>query len=256
MAEIERVTVHLDDLAWIAQAADLPLIHAACGLQREALLRACHVAFSHRLMMDCVIPGGLSADIAPGGAEAVLRALVRLQQGMTEITRLVPPLLARLAGLGRVSLADAACLGAGGTTGRAAGRAFDTRALPDSPYAGAGFKPIIATASDAAARCQLRLEEIARSLRFITGILAELPEGAFSVPMAMETGEGIGCAESPHGDIWHWLSLDHGQIATCFVRDPGWALWPLLELTLPGTAMQDVPALCRSLGLDASGMDL
>ena len=94
------------------------------------------------------------------------------------------------------------------------------------------------------------------SLQFAGHILAELPEGAFSVPMAMETGEGIGCAESPHGDIWHWLSLDHGQIAACFVRDPGWALWPLLELTVPGTSMLDIPMLCRSLGLNVSGMDL
>jgi Ni,Fe-hydrogenase III large subunit len=256
MAEIERIAVHLDDLAWIAEAADLPLIHAAFGVHRETLLRACYVAFGHRLMMDCVVPGGLSADIAPGGAEALLRAFARLQQGMTEIARLTPSLLAKAAGLGRVNPADTVRLAVGGIAGRAAGRPFDARLLPHSLYAGIGLEPIIATPSDAAARCQLRLEEIARSLRLAANILNELPEGAFSIPMTMETGEGIGCAESPQGDIWHWLQLDHGQIAACFVRDPGWALWPLLETTLPGTSVQDVPILCRSLGLAASGIDL
>jgi NADH:ubiquinone oxidoreductase subunit D len=45
-------------------------------LLREGVLRACAAAFGHRLMMDRVLPGGIAPDIAPGGAEAILAALL------------------------------------------------------------------------------------------------------------------------------------------------------------------------------------
>jgi Ni,Fe-hydrogenase III large subunit len=72
----------------------------------------------------------------------------------------------------------------------------------------------------------------------------------------MVSGEGFGCAESVRGDVWCWLRLDHGQIASSFPRDPGWALWPLAERVLAGEAMEDVALVRSSLGLPASGMDL
>jgi Ni,Fe-hydrogenase III large subunit len=72
----------------------------------------------------------------------------------------------------------------------------------------------------------------------------------------MSSGEGIGCAESIHGDVWHWLRLDHGQIAAVFPRDPGWALWPLAETVLTGAPVEDVALVRCSLGLPVSGMDL
>jgi Ni,Fe-hydrogenase III large subunit len=72
----------------------------------------------------------------------------------------------------------------------------------------------------------------------------------------MLSGEGLACAESAHGDVWHWLRLDHGQIAAVFPRDPAWALWPLAEQAIQGAALEDVVAIRRSFGLTASGADL
>ena len=70
------------------------------------------------------------------------------------------------------------------------------------------------------------------------------------------SGEGIGCAESGRGDIWHWLRIDHGQIAAAFPRDPGWGQWPAAERALVGARADDVDLIRTSLGLSASGMDL
>jgi Ni,Fe-hydrogenase III large subunit len=72
----------------------------------------------------------------------------------------------------------------------------------------------------------------------------------------MASGEGIGCAESIRGDIWHWLRVDHGQIVAGFPRDPGWALWPLAEAALNAVRIEDVPLIRRSFGLPGSGVDL
>ncbi len=46
------------------------------------------IAFGHRLMMDCVVPGGIAADVAPGGPDAVLGALADLAHGMAKLERL------------------------------------------------------------------------------------------------------------------------------------------------------------------------
>ena len=35
-------------------------------------------------MMDVVVPGGVAADIVPGGAEAILRALAPLEEELPD----------------------------------------------------------------------------------------------------------------------------------------------------------------------------
>jgi Ni,Fe-hydrogenase III large subunit len=114
----------------------------------------------------------------------------------------------------------------------------------------------IGSRGDPAARARVRITEIGESLRLIGTYIESLPDGPTSVALPMNSGEGIGCAESIHGDVWHWLRLDHGQIAAVFPRDPGWALWPLAETMLTGALVEDVALIRCSLGLPASGMDL
>jgi Ni,Fe-hydrogenase III large subunit len=77
-----------------------------------------------------------------------------------------------------------------------------------------------------------------------------------TVALPQESGEGIGSAEAARGDIWHWLRLDHGQIAACFLRDPGWALWSVAEAALVGANAEDADLIAASLALPASAMDL
>lgn len=130
----------------------------------EDLRRAANIAFGHRLMMDCVVPGGVAANIAPGGLEALHEAL--------------------------------------------------NEPVPD------------------------------------------LPEGPVSVSLPNESGEGIGHAIGPHGDIWHWLRLDHGQIASAFLCDPGWARWPELQAALTATPLDDLATTGDRFALPTSGVDL
>lgn len=255
MAELERITCHLDDTAVLAEALGSTGLAAECGLQRELLRRAAGTAFGHRLMMDCVLPGGVVADIVPGGAEAIRRALQRLAAAMPELRAMAEAPGAALRGLGRVTPSLASCFALGGPAGRAAGRRYDAR-LGYPPYGELELAIATAAAGDAAARHRLRLAELAESLRLVPAVLDALPEGAVSVPMPPVSGEGIGCAESPRGDVWHWLRLDHGQIAAGFARDAGWALWPVLETVLAGTVVEQAELVCCTFGLPVSGVDL
>jgi Ni,Fe-hydrogenase III large subunit len=164
MLQVERVACALDSQATAAEAEGLPMRSTAAARRLEAIRRAAEKAFGHRLMMDCVIPGGIAADIASGG----------------------------LGGL-RSAMSDE---------------------------------------------------------------LATIPDGPISVPLPNESGEGIGHAVGPGGDLWHWLRLDHGQIASAFHCDSGWARWPLLEAALAGGAMDDLPLTVASFDLGSSGVDL
>jgi Ni,Fe-hydrogenase III large subunit len=292
MQEVERIAGHFDNLAEVARLADAHSVASSCGVLRETVLRASEAAFGHRLMMDCVVPGGLATDIAAGGGEAILRALGSVASELAPLRRLHDraALSARLSGLGRVSGKLAASLGAGGVVGRSSGRAFDVRtafspgygALEHDPRrwgnrSGAsrdqttsqsgfgeptrtetGLNPRLAIRreGDAAARQHLRLFEIGESLRLVGAMLDALPDGPVTVALPQVSGEGVGCAESIRGDVWHWLRLDHGQIAAAFPRDPGWALWPLAEQALAGADAADADLIRASFALPASGMDL
>jgi Ni,Fe-hydrogenase III large subunit len=258
MAEIERIAGHLDNLAETAALAGARLVQTRCAALREALLRASDVAFGHRMMMDCVIPGGLAIDLAPGGAQAVLRALgdVSLRLPWLRHMHEGAALFAHLAGTGRTDGPLSMTLGVGGVAGRACGRAFDVRTSFAQGYG--GLAPRLATRpdGDAAARQQLRIFEVEESIRLAGAALKDLPDGPVSIPLPQVSGEGIGCAESIRGDVWHWLQLDHGQIAAVFPRDPGWALWPLAERMMENATANDVGLIRLSLALPSSGPDL
>ena len=122
------------------------------------------------------------------------------------------------------------------------------RDLPPAPAAG--------TAGDAAARQAVRLSEIENSLRLIDAALETLPAGPIGLALPQASGEGIACAESIRGDVWHWLRIDHGQIAAAFPRDPGWALWPLAEAVLRDAMAEDAALIETSFTLPGSGVDL
>jgi Ni,Fe-hydrogenase III large subunit len=260
MAEIERVANHLGDIGAVINDAAFDLAHARFGFHREMLLRAAADAFGHRLMMDAVVPGGVATDIAPGGAEALRRALAGIAAELPALARLPADLASladRLIGTGVVPPGLAEMYAAGGVVGRAAGRAFDARHWPGyAPYDTLGIAVPVLAEGDVDARLRLRFSEIDESLRLLETLLVRLPGGAIATPLPPASGEGIGVVETFRGDAWHWLRLDHGVIAAAFVRDPSWALWPLLEAAVRGTVIADFPLCNRSFNAAYSGMDL
>ena len=216
MLHLERVATHLDDLGIVAGMAGSADAQGRSGVQQEYLRRGLAATFGHRLMMDVVVPGGVSAD-----ADAIGLS------GMRQV-------------LGAV-LAEVPILDALFATGALAAR-----------LTGVGD----CAAGDAVRRCQARLDAIHRDTEAAIALLTDLPEGPLTVALPAESGEGIGWAPSARGDIWHWLRLDHGQIAAVFPRDPGWDLWPMAEAALAGQDAGDAALICASFGLPVSGMDL
>ncbi len=262
MAELERLANHFGDFGAICNDASFSLMHAQCGILRERTLRAAQACFGHRLMMDCIVPGGVTADIAEVGIPAV-RAL------LDEAARVFPRLIAlydntaslmdRTATTGILSGELARQFGAGGFVGRASGRAFDARkALRYPPYDRLVFETPLLTAGDVNARVWVRIREIEQSLALIGEILASLPPGptAAALPETGGVREGMGLVEGFRGDVLVWLRIQDGHIARCHPRDPSWFQWPLLEAVIEGNIVADFPLCNKSFNCSYSGHDL
>jgi hypothetical protein len=88
MAELERIANHFGDFGAICNDAAFAVMHAQCGILRERVLRAAKAAFGHRLMRDCIVPGGVAADMAPGAREAIEALLDEIRRHLPELIAL------------------------------------------------------------------------------------------------------------------------------------------------------------------------
>jgi Ni,Fe-hydrogenase III large subunit len=265
MAELERIANHFGDIGAICNDASFSLMHAHCGILRERVLRAADACFGHRLMMDRVIPGGVTVDLAEQGV-ASLRTLIATINGrfpeLVELYDNTASLQQRTVATGFLSTALAQQYAAGGFVGRASGRAFDARKVPGyPPYDGLRFDVPMRQQGDVDARVWVRIDEVNQSVSLIEQMLDGLPEGPLQVTAPRgglpNGGEGLALIEGFRGDILAWLRLGtDGKIARCHLRDPSWFQWPLLEAAIEGNIVADFPLCNKSFNCSYSGHDL
>jgi Ni,Fe-hydrogenase III large subunit len=260
MAELERIANHLGDIGAICNDAAFALMHAHTGVLRESVLRAANAAFGHRLMMDCVIPGGVAADLEPAGRLAIQSALAGVRQRLPLLIDLyddTASLQDRTVGTGVVKPQLIQRFAAGGYVGRAAGRAFDARkAFPYPPYDALWFDVPVRERGDVDARVWVRFDEIGQSLRLIEQILAALPDGPLAGPLPMPDSEGVALVESFRGDLFAWVRLEGGLVRAAHLRDPSWFQWPLLEAAIEDNIVADFPLCNKSFNCSYAGVDL
>jgi Ni,Fe-hydrogenase III large subunit len=262
MAELERLANHFGDIGAICNDASFSLMHAQCGILRERTLRAADACFGHRLMMDTIVPGGVSCDLAPEGAaqvEGLLAEIRRVFPRLIELYDNTASLQDRTVTTGILKPELAHQFGAGGYVGRASGRAFDARRVFGyAPYDGLSFEVPVLDAGDVNARVWIRIREVEQSLSLVDQILAALPKGALKAPTGKSKAcEGLGIAEAFRGDVLVWLKLDSkGRVARCHLRDASWFQWPLLEAAIEGNIVADFPLCNKSFNCSYSGHDL
>jgi Ni,Fe-hydrogenase III large subunit len=262
MAELERIANHLGDIGAVCNDAAFSLMHAQCSELREHVLRACHTAFGHRLMMDRIIPGGVAVDLTSAGSAAITQVVDLVKRRFPKLVELyddTPSLQDRTVGTGRVHADLVTQFGAGGYVGRASGRAFDARrAMGYSPYDALTFDVPVRTGGDVNDRVWIRILEVDQSLGLIEQLLSRMPSGLLTVEIRRADGaEGIALVEGFRGDIFAFVRIDsHGGIARCHLRDPSWFQWPLLEVAVNGDIVADFPLCNKSFNCSYSGHDL
>ena len=263
MAERERVANHLGDIGAICNDASFAFAQYQLTRLRENCLRESAAIFGHRLLMDCVIPGGVAVDMTADQAQAMGSNAVKLATEVKEVIQILEnseSLEDRLMRTGRLAPELAAELGVIGFAGRASGQVYDVRAdAPYSPYDQFPVRVPHYRAGDVAARAKVRSEEIAVSLDLIARLLGSLPDGPCRAPWQAPARAcaGMGMVEGWRGEILSYVSLDErGQVLRFFPRDPSWLMWPALEMCVQGNIVPDFPLCNKSMNGSYSGHDL
>ncbi len=266
LLERERVANHLGDLGALGNDAALSFGLAQFSRLREDWLRLSKEVFGHRLMMDCVVPGGTAFDLDRAAADrlaAQCDATSAQVQTLRSIYDEHAGLQDRFLGTGQVSPELAAELGLTGLAGRASGQARDLRHdHPWPPYDALDVKVATLRDGDVAARVAVRFLEVFESLRLIRAILADLPGGDPRADLALPDGPALGAGwiEGWRGEIFVALELDGAaaghRIRRCHCHDPSWQNWPVLEHAVIGNIVPDFPLINKSFNLSYSGHDL
>jgi Ni,Fe-hydrogenase III large subunit len=261
MAELERIANHFGDIGAICNDASFAIMLAHCGVLRERVLRFAGAAFGHRLMMDCVIPGGVAADLTPDDTTGIHRLVWEIRRMFPQLVELydrTASLQDRTVGTGILQPDLARRFAPGGFVGRASGRTFDARkATPYPPYDALDFAVPTRQEGDVNARVWIRIEEVDESLSLIDRILAQMPDGPLQLEVPATAGGGLALVEGFRGDVLAWVEIgEDGQVEHCHLRDPSWFQWPLLEAVIEGNIVADFPLCNKSFNCSYSGHDL
>jgi Ni,Fe-hydrogenase III large subunit len=266
LLERERVANHLGDLGALGNDAGFAVALAQFSRLREDWLRLAGELFGHRLMMDCVVPGGVAIDVDAAAAirlAAQCEAIERELRSLRVIYEEHAGLQDRFAGAGRVSAELAVRLGLTGLAARASGQPRDLRCdQPWPPYDALAVKAVTHAGGDVAARVAVRFDEALESLRLIRAIVAGLPagdvRGGLRLPAA--AARGAGWVEGWRGEVLVALELDaqegQARVRRCHCHDPSWQNWPVLEHAVIGNIVPDFPLINKSFNLSYSGHDL
>jgi len=265
MAELERLANHLGDVGAICNDGGFAIMLAHCSVLREQVLREASASFGHRLMMDCVVPGGITADLDATGAARITVLIADIRRRFKRLVDLydtTASLQDRTVGTGVLQFSLAKQFAAGGFVGRASGRRFDARSWPGyAPYDELEFEIPMLEEGDVNARIWIRIHEVEQSIGLIGQILARLPDGPILAEHEGNCGdrpnEGMVLVEGFRGDILAWIRIGaDGRIERCHLRDPSWFQWPLMEAAIEGNIVADFPICNKSFNCSYSGHDL
>lgn len=277
LCEIERIHTHLTCLARTADAAGADMLAGRLYKARDILSRVCQAAIGRRLLLDCVVPGGVTLaisgyeqvheDVVLDGLKTLCEEVSVFGTGdfldIQALWQATGVVMSGLAGEGQVprSLADDLVLG--GAVGRSCGRGTDLR-LSMEAYSSVRIRTPVTIEGDAAARCRIRFEDIAESLRMIAafGVMftteGEAERLSFLVPVEVphERCKGYAAVEGPDGLVCHVVILQGGRVERTFIAEPAGVLQTVQEAALQGCSPSKCDAVRCSFGVSAAAVDL
>ncbi|PIR00620.1 MAG: hydrogenase subunit [Nitrospinae bacterium CG11_big_fil_rev_8_21_14_0_20_45_15] len=263
LCERERIANHIGDIGAICNDVAWSFMHVQCQILRENLARLHGSLFGHRLMMDCVTPGGVTCNLDAEGIKSLLEQTQEVAREMNKLFQIYEDqtsIRERVIGSGTVDFENARDMGLLGYVGRSTECDIDARR--DAAYAPYDkIPPAVKTCrgGDVSARLWIRFEEIQESANLIDKLLTEIPQGpiqeAWQIPK--EGDGGFSAVESWRGEIATWIRFGaNGKIDRSYVRDPSMINWMGLELAVRETVVPDFPLSNKSFNCSYSGHDL
>lgn len=264
MAELNRVASHLVAIGTFAQdlgAYATPLFYGF--RDREKIIEVFDEICGGRLTYNYMRIGGVSADMPVGIDKAIKDFIAYERQMLVEYNELLTfnaIILARSKNIGILSKEVALNYSVTGPNLRASGVKWDLR--KDEPYLlydKFDFEIPIGTVGDAWDRFQVRLEEIAQSLRIVEQALGGLPEGnpTSKVNRVFRgSGESYMRTENPRGELGFYLVAEGGfNPYRCKIRSPSFSNLAVLPQLIKGLNISDTVCVLGSLDVVMGEID-
>ncbi|WIV59135.1 NADH-quinone oxidoreductase subunit C [Amycolatopsis nalaikhensis] len=261
-AELERVANHLDVALKLADAAGLAVAVARFGRHKECVLRLVSALCGNRFGRGVVVPGGVRALplLAAGEIRVRLETLGHAITADAAALMQTASFLDRLRDTGPLAEDFASAWGLLGPVGRASGSTDDARwQRPYDAYPKLSRQPDRRYADgDAMARLRVRWDEVAESfdlLRQVLDLLADTGDDVPRVPVEPGTGQSVGWAEAPQGEVLYLIRTDAaGRLRRCAPRSASFHNLAAFSHTFHGDILTDFPFIEASFGLSIAGV--
>ena len=253
VCELERIHSHL---LWVGLAGHFigyDTLFMWAWKYREPVLDICEKLTGNRNHYAMMKPGGVRRDFNKEDFPWIHKEMDKIV-GKTEMligAVLDDPVLhARTKGIGVLTKEDAIGYATVGPTVRASGIPDDIRT--DDPYAAydkVDWKVITWETGDVFAKAAVRLLELIESIKIVKQCLDDMPEGPIDANIKyIPAGEGIGHAEAPRGEVYHYVRGDGGNSPIRHkIRAPSYMNIPSFKATCIGHDIADVALITAAV---------
>ncbi|MFC1650434.1 nickel-dependent hydrogenase large subunit [Candidatus Latescibacterota bacterium] len=246
ICELERIHSHL---LWVGLAGHFigyDTVFMWAWKYREPVLDICEKLTGNRNHYAMMKPGGVRRDLDSSDFEWIDKELDKIIKSTEMLTGAVlddPVLHARTKGIGVLTKEDAIAYGTLGPTVRASGIPDDIRT--DDPYDAydkTDWNVITWESGDVFGKAAVRLLELIESIKIVKQCMKDIPDGPIDAGIrSVPAGEGIGHAEAPRGEVYHYVRGDGGNSPIRHkIRAPSYMNIPSFKATCIGHQIADV----------------
>ena len=243
---------HLLWLGLFADAMGFESLFMNAWRLREHILDDLEATTGGRVIQGSCKVGGVRRDISSEKLDEMASGLDSMQGELHDLVNVFlrdSSVRHRLKGTGILSKDDAYLQGAVGPTIRASGHSYDTRKIGYAAYGDLSFEPVVASAGDSYARCEVRAKEMFTSIDIVKQAVKKIPDGPIDMKVTgAPDGEYFARSEQPRGEVIHYIKGNGTKfLARHRVRTPTLANITPLVTILKGCELADVPIIVLSI---------
>ena len=253
ICELERIHSHLLWMGLAGHFIGYDTVFMWAWKYREPVLDICEKLTGNRNHYAMMKYGGVRRDVKNEDFPWVHREMDKIFKSTEMLVGAVlddPVLHARTKNVGVLTKEDAISYGTLGPTVRASDIPDDIRV--DDPYAAydkVDWKVITWEGGDVFAKVAVRLLEILESIKIIKQCMDKIPDGPINSNVkTIPAGEGIGIAEAPRGEVFHYVRGDGGNSPLRHkIRAPSFMNIPSFKATCVGHKISDVALITAAV---------
>ena len=253
ICEMERIHSHM---LWVGLAGHFigyNTVFMWAWKYREPILDWFESTFGNRNNYENHCVGGVRRDLPEEAIDPLRKLLDKLMPKVEMLTNAVlddPVLGVRLRGIGVLSKEDARRWCTTGPTVRGSGLYVDVRANePYAAYNWVDWKVVTQEEGDVFAKAVVRLLEILEAVEIIRKCLDQIEPGPIRNEVReMPKGEGIGHAEAPRGETFHYVCSNGTNYPERYkVRAPTFMNLPSFKAQVIGQELADAMLIVAAM---------